>query len=125
MEQPDETPETTKLHNEFNTYASHKTIAGQTLNLALITYYVNVMYNTVVNHEANLAYSAGEIAKLIIISCAFLNQGFCTMVNFILLRRKRDETGRTCKCKSTTLNDMVMILGFVTTILNIVIERLG
>lgn len=121
----DEAPEVAKILDQANTYASHKTIGSQGLTLAIVTYYIDAIYKVSIAQDSVTGFTTAQQWKLVALSVAFAIQTSVGFINFVLLRRKRDMKGRKCMCRSSTLNDLVMILSYVIAILNLAIERIA
>ena len=119
----EETPEVTAALDSANVYATHKTIGSQGLSLAIITYYIDAIYKLAIT-SAEMGFTTAQAWKLVVICIAFATQLIIGMIGFILLRRKRDVKLRK-GCRSSTLNDMSMILSFLILIFNVAIERIA
>lgn len=107
--------------NDANIYATKKTVTAETLNIAIVTTYINTLYMIISKFHGS--YTPGHIIIIVCITLALMLQFVSLVFGLILMRRKRNIVGKTCKLSSISLNDGVMVMSFFTTILNLVIQR--
>lgn len=111
------------LSEKYNKYATRKSLANESLNLAMLIMYINVIYKTIVEAQELGFLAPTAIFKLVIVIIGIGIQVLNMILGCILIRRTKDEPGRRCRLKSTLLNDSITILSFMTAVLNALLER--
>lgn len=99
-----------------NTYSSHKSVSVQFRTTDVILYYFGIIYIIISSHPDSKNYNSLEITIICLLIIGLAIQFLIGFLTFLLLKTSRDNA--TKNCSATKLNDIVMALSGLSTILN-------
>ena len=111
-----------RARDQFNTYATHKSVSQNLLNTAIITQYIGIIINLFSLYDPKFGFSGFEITLIILLALSLVLQIIIFTLLVLLAKTTRQTSGKCCNTSS--INTLVTTLSGISVIVNIAITAI-